>query len=334
LGDLTNVLSADLETLCKFDGVKSHSAVLLKLTDWIRTHHPVKGTRQPNQLQTHRKQATLFDHPLLDEAKLPKKKEKKSGPREDAVLRRRTGMFGKAVLKEAIELLPKLPNTESFDEVKEFLRNNLHFSAETTRQRNAAYILRRMFPEGYADRGLRLFAARYGDRQELRDVCFYRFCKAEPLMFDIMSDVLLPSIGHGRLRRDRLRSYIGHRFPSSKSILDYSQAIADALNASGVAKADRTRITFAYREILIPSFAFVIHSEFPEPGMYDISKLEANQAIRALLWNPDRVLPSLYQLRNLGIIAKVSEIDRVRQFTTKWRLEELVEHLIARGELE
>jgi DNA repair protein RadC len=37
-GSLSAVLSADMATLCKQEGMKEHSAVLLKLTDWIRKH--------------------------------------------------------------------------------------------------------------------------------------------------------------------------------------------------------------------------------------------------------------------------------------------------------
>lgn len=37
-GSLSAVLSADIATLCKQEGIKEHSAVLLKLTDWIRKH--------------------------------------------------------------------------------------------------------------------------------------------------------------------------------------------------------------------------------------------------------------------------------------------------------
>jgi hypothetical protein len=46
-----------------------------------------------------------------------------------------------------------------------------------------------------------------------------------------------------------------------------------------------------------------------------------------MLWNPDKLLAGLYELRNLGVLAKVSEIDRFRQFTTKFTLEELIEYL-------
>jgi len=65
--------------------------------------------------------------------------------------------------------------------------------------------------------------------------------------------------------------------------------------------------------------------------MYDITKLESNPTIRAMLWNPDKILVSLYELRNQGIISKISEIDNIRQFTVKWTLDQVVEHVIAGG---
>src|SRR5687768_3875638 len=37
-GTLTGVLAADIHTLCTFDGIKTRTAVLLKLADKIRTH--------------------------------------------------------------------------------------------------------------------------------------------------------------------------------------------------------------------------------------------------------------------------------------------------------
>jgi len=105
----------------------------------------------------------------------------------------------------------------------------------------------------------------------------------------------------------------------------------DALTAAGIARADRTRISFAYREIPVASFAFILHSEFPEPGMYDIRKLEENRLIRAMLWNPERLLHTLYELRNRRLISKVSEIDNIRQFTTRHTLAELIEPLVSGG---
>jgi DNA repair protein RadC len=173
-----------------------------------------------------------------------------------------------------------------------------------------------MFPNGQADPAIRLFARYYRNSLDLKEVCFYRFVKAEPLMEQVIDELLLPDLGIGRLPL------------SARSTKECAQAIVDALRAGGIVKADRLEISYSYRDIPLPAFAFVLHSEFPEPGMYDTATLEVNRTIRAMLWNPDRILPSLYELRNQGFISKVSEIDNVRQFTTKWSLEKVVEQLV------
>ena len=148
-------------------------------------------------------------------------------------------------------------------------------------------------------------------------------------MIDIVDALLLPAIGSGRLDRGTVRDYVRDRFPLTKSLDDHAWAIADALGSAGIVRAERRELLFSYRDILLPSFAFILHSAFPAPGMYNISQIEENALIRAMLWNPDRLLSSLYELRNLGIIAKVSEIDSFRQFTTRWTLAEVVERLVS-----
>jgi len=326
-GSLPALLENSMETLCQFDGVKENSAVLLKLVDWIRRHYGPK--RHEKETRKPLRQTTLF------EASSPELEQAPSAvaePRREKVIQRYgTEMFGKAVLKEAIEILPRLPDSESLDEIRSFLRAKLHFSAEQTRQRYANYIIRRMFPNGYADAPLLLFAKAFPDSQELRDVCFYRFLLSEPLEVEIIEDLILPNLGTGRLSRERIRKRLAEKFPEAKSIVDCGKAIVDALTAGGVVKADRTKISFAYREIPVASFAFILHSEFQEPGMYDIRKLDENRMIRAMLWNPERLLHALYELRNQGLISKISEIDNIRQFTTKHTLAGVVERIVSGG---
>jgi DNA repair protein RadC len=147
---------------------------------------------------------------------------------------------------------------------------------------------------------------------------------AEPLMLDVIAELIIPAIGVGKMHRQRIHDYLIERFPESKSIGDCSKAIVDALVAGGIVRADRTYISFSYRDIPLHSFAFVIHSEFSETGMYDLVKLEKNRHIIGMLWNPTRFVPMLYELRNNELISKISEIDSVRQFTTKWTLDKLV----------
>lgn len=243
-GSLSSLLEAPMETICQTDGVKSKSAVLLKLVDWIRQNYgPKRPDKEKSKPPT---QARLFEGiSATTEQTVPAVAE----PRRKKVRERRgTGMFGKAVLKEAIQILPSLPDTDSLDEIGSFLRENLHFSAERTRQRNAFYIVRRMFPEGYADAPLRLFAKAFPNTQELRDVCFYRFLLSEPFEVEMIEDLILPNLGTGRLSRELIRQRLADKFPEAKSIVDCGQAIVDALTAGGIAKADRAKISFAYRD--------------------------------------------------------------------------------------
>ncbi|MEQ8169319.1 MAG: UPF0758 domain-containing protein [Candidatus Eremiobacterota bacterium] len=353
-GSLSDVLSADVSSLCEISGIKTSSATLLKLVDWIRIHHGVKehsvkeneieavkeniSIRESEKIEIKEdkvKKIGLFDVSVAEADRVIIKKEKKDkkvsqepvNPERGAVL------FTKALLKEAISILPKFPDTESVSEIKDFLRNNLHFSSQTTRNRYANYITRRLYPSGYADRALRLFALKYQGRQELRDVCFYRLCKAEPVVSNVIQELLIPSIGHGKIEREKLRDYLRICFPSSKSIGDGSQAIVEALTGANIASCDRISFSFSYRQVLFPSFAFILHSEFSKPGIYDMEKLEHNRAINSMLWKPDGIITSLYELRNQGVISKISEIDSVRQFTTKWSLEEVVKELSDKGDV-
>jgi len=56
--------------------------------------------------------------------------------------------------------------------------------------------------------------------------------------------------------------------------------------------------------------------------------IETNKAIRAMFWNPTHIMPALYELRNQGLISKISDIDNMRQFTTRFTLDELVTKLL------
>ena len=328
-GDLSGVLAADFNELCNVSGMKTYSATLIKVLDRIRVNYKIQLSKnaslsdkrisgQQTTLSFQEKMSEEDDSYINQKILRPEKRIKHQG----------TGLFSHAVLKEGIDILPKLPETEDLREIKQFIKDNLHFSAVETRKRYTNYIVSRLFLDGYADHALRLFAKNFTGSQELRDVCFYRFCKAEPLMFSICEDLILPAIGDGQLKRGRLRQYLTTRFPSSKNIKKGANGVVEAMIAGRIARSDYNKILFMYREISISSFAFVVHSEFPAPGIYDIAKIEQNRSIRALLWNPNRILPSLYELRNRGLIAKVSEIDTVRQFTTKYTLDKVVEKLV------
>jgi len=323
-GGLDGVLSSDFDALCRIKGVKSYTATLLKLAGHLRFKETARNQQSWTAGKPQKSQIEIKSHSQHEPITL----QHAAGPIHRAsAARPKSELFTNSVLKEAIELLPTLPDTEDIGIIRAFLKENLPFSSQNTRERYVPYIVNRLFPDGRADLAIRSFAMIYSGRQELRDVCFYRFCKAEPLMLSVFHDLLLPAIGYGQMDRARIREYLSDRYPSSKVVNLCAKAIVNSLVASGVARSDKKKISFNYRAPAVASLAFLIHSDFPAPGMYEISWLENSPLIRAMLWDPDRLLTGLYELRNLGLISKISEIDNIRQFTTEFTLDELVDYL-------
>ncbi|AGG05950.1 hypothetical protein [Dehalococcoides mccartyi] len=329
-GGLSSILETSIEHLCQSQEIKETSAILIKLVDWIRREY-YTTSQLDKQITVSPIQAPLFES--VAPADTEKDNAAKDLPiREKIKTRRGTELFGKAVLKETVQILPKVPLTTSTKEMTDFLNNNLPFNSEQTRSRRGRYIKFNMFPDNTVDLSLIKFAHAFPESRELRDVCFYKFCRAQSLMLEFIESIMLQRIGSGFITRDIITDYLRSRFPGSKAISDGTSAICEALFGAEIASKKGKQIIFSLRSIPIVSFAFILHNEFPEPGMYDIDKLNNNRMIRAMLWNPEQLLHCLYEIRNSGLISKISEIDNIRQFTTKYTPSELVEQIISKGE--
>jgi len=238
--------------------------------------------------------------------------------------RSRTGIFTKSLLDEIEYILPLIPVYDDHNEIKKFICDNLRYSAEYSRLRVSRFIVQRIFPSESINPAIRSFAKKFSGRQELRDIIFYMFLKAEPLMEHIINDLFVPSMNSGSIRRSIVNDYLEEKFPNMKSARYCSRAAAQALKETKLAKTTPDSISLTYRSPLLYSFGYILHSEFPRPGIHPIKDLENNSTVRAMFWYPEAILPMLYELRNQGIISRVSEIDTVRQFSTKYTLEEYV----------
>ncbi len=238
-------------------------------------------------------------------------------------MRKKTGMVSRSLLKDAAELLPKLPNSDDFVEIKRFIVDNLRYNSEYSRKRYQRYITAYIFPNGVIDKAIKEFSKK-ADESSIKNVCLYRFCKKYPLIYDLFTELFIPNISQGCISRKKLDAYLQERFPYSSIGKDGSRGFLEALRDADVISYDKGIINYSYRQVDPISFAFIVHSEFTTPGMYDISLIEKNQVYVPQLWRSDDLLESLYYLRNRGIFAKISEIDTVRQFTTKYSLDEFV----------
>ncbi|GAB6274232.1 MAG: hypothetical protein STSR0004_10950 [Peptococcaceae bacterium] len=340
-GSLSSVLAADTGDLCKTKGVNEYTAACLKLVAWVGENYSTgQKTVSP---------------PVQDAAKefLPAEDTEQSTKpvitptlehlgslfaEEGALFAEKTfqsaaHMFSKSLLREAIEILPRIPYSKTTADIRTFLINNLHYNSVQSRMRYTSYITRRLFPSRQVETPIFSFSRKYAGRQELRDVCFYLFYKAEPLMWEIIENLLIPELRSGGfVTRSNIRSYLQVKYPEAKSHVDCAQAIVETLVAAGVARADRTKIHFAYRDILLPSLAFILHSEFPA-GMYYLNEVEDCSAFKCLFWRQNQVKESLYALRNMNLIPKISEIDNLSQVTISLDLDQVVERLEGRSPL-
>ena len=160
-GSIDLLLQAEIEDLASVKGVGKQTATLIKLVDHIRSSIPPNKSQVDKSIPV-KSQLIL---PFRTETKEPKELPQKAPESKKPSV---APLFANAVLKEAIHLLPDLPESvSSISKARQFFRDRLHYSAASTRQRNSAYIVRRMFYNGQIDPQLVLFAKRFGRTQAL-----------------------------------------------------------------------------------------------------------------------------------------------------------------------
>lgn len=232
-------------------------------------------------------------------------------------------MVSRSLLKDAAAILPILPITDEFDEVKQCIISKLKYNSEYSRKRYQRYITVYLFPDSIVDKNLLMFSRKVSNNT-LRNVCLYKFCKRYPLIIELFNELFIPNLSRGTIPKRKVDDYLKEKFPESDMGVDGSRGFLEALKDANVIKSSGQNISFSYRQVDPISFAYILHSEFPISGMFNISKVEKNELFIPQLWQTKDLLEALYILRNREIISKVSEIDRVRQFTTKFSLEQFV----------
>lgn len=235
-------------------------------------------------------------------------------------------MISRSLLKDAAEILPGLSISDNFSEIRAQIISGLKYNSEYSRKRYQRYITAYIFPYSTVDKPLLIFSKK-ASKNSLRDVCLYKFCKRYPLMQELLRELFIPNISRGLISHKKVDDYLKEKFPNSEMGKDGSRGFLESLKDANVIKSKGQILTFSYRQVDPISFAYMLHAEFPTPGMFDISKVEKNEIFVPQLWQSRDLLESLYIIRNKGIISKISEIDTVRQFTTKYTLEQFVESL-------
>ncbi len=268
----------------------------------------------------------LFDRTEEGNGRVPVPvKEHPTKPRFPEVALR---IYDKDLADHALSQIPSAIKFKTIGEFRDYLTAKLRFNSQATRRRAAGYLIGRYFPGDTLHRDLVEFAAKMEGKQALSDALFYLTCRMEPIVASVAEEVVFPALPEGGVARGRIQESVRSKFPVSKSVSSMSQAIVRTYERFGIGTPTRTRLNVSLREGSLAAFTYLLHLEFPEPGMYSFERLFNGPMHRWLLWDQQWMVRQLYVLRESGILSKVSEIDRMRQLTTKYTLDDAVRHLV------
>lgn len=342
--DIYQVLSSPFKSLCKEKGIGTHSATLLKLIDYLvirSKEQPVEG-KEDDSASSQVELIELFEKEKDDSLKnfpdifaTEKQDDTKTAKREKQVTREKVSkthpgaikMFNTSLAKETLRFIPKAAEFEDYDEFLQMLCEKLPFNSISTRRRYANYMLSRFFPNKRFEEDVLAITKILKGKEALKDVVFYLILKHETLAQDLAEKVVWPSLATGKVTRNRLIEETLVFYPKMTTVKKIMQAVFDSYVNLGIAKLDNKSLIVNKREGALESLNFILHREIPEPGIYGFEKLTEGPMTRWLLWSEKWIEDQLYHLQRLRILSKVSDIDGMKQFTTKFTPYEAVLHL-------
>ena len=242
-------------------------------------------------------------------------------------------VFVTDLAEQALKLLPDASRFSTVDDFRAHLVENLSYNSVSTRKRNANYLVNRFFPGHYLHRDLIAFATAAGE-DRLAEVLFYLTARSETILQLVAEKVVWPALPIGSVARSKIRDFVKTHLTKDDPAKRTTIAIAQCYGRFGIAEVSKTKLRVKVRAGgLIPSgdlasFAYVLHLEFPESGMQSFEKVLDGPMHKWLLWDRQWMIEQLYRLREEGLLSKVSEIDGMRQFTTKYSLTEAIPHII------
>lgn len=227
---------------------------------------------------------------------------------------------------QALKFLPEAVRFSDVEDYRNYLIEKLSYNSVSTRKRNAGYLINRFFPGHYLHQDLTAFAAAAGEKR-LGDVLFYLTARSERILQLVAEMVVWPALPVGSVTRTKVRDFVKDHLKADDPAKRTTIALAQCYGRFGIADVTKTKITASIRTSDLASFAYLLHLEFPDAGMQPFEKLLDGPLHKWLLWDRQWMVEQLYRCRQAGLLAKVSEIDSMRQFTMKYSLTQATPHI-------
>lgn len=312
---IDGVLTAPYEELMAVSGIGEQATTLIRVV----AHLGNKVTDGVEAIPESPQQPPLFEvepalGPLFDSQPEPEEPQMRT--------------FANDEIANSLTFIPKAAKFETFEAFKAYLRERLPYNSESTRERRANYILNRFFPQERLDVPLTYYAASCASGEDLKPAIFYHVLKAEPIAAKVAEEFVWPALPLGRVDREAMREFVLRYLPDigASSQKNTLRSLLTTYDLLSVGTQDGTELRFQIHTGTLEGFLYVLTAEFPEPGIYTFEVLEGGPMRLWLLWDREWMHRQLYNLRDLGVIAKVSEIDTVRQFTLAFDQWEALRH--------
>lgn len=317
-GSLEGVFSASYEELIEVKGVGEATAILLQTVGQLQQR--MKSIGEPEilteeKVPTSTKGTNQREIVLLADEKLAKRSPAPKPPPRLPKADIRT--YTNDLIKAALTCLPAAVHFDNISAFSIYLEKNLPYNSASSRKRYSSNLIHRYYPLGDMATALTKLLSYQPDESTWKAVLFYETLRAEPAVQFVAEQLFWPALPTGHVRREFLKESLEKRFAAASqgTIQRMMYSLVNLYTLLGIAEEQGGVLRFQTRQGTLAAFLYVLASEFPEPGIYSFAALEQGPARRWLLWDREWIRRQLYNLRDLGIVAKISEIDAMRQFT-------------------
>ncbi len=306
-GSIERILTAPYDDLLTVPGIGEQVAILIRVVARLAGN----ALDEPEQIIEAFEQPALFEiepnlGPLFENVPEPTKPQMRT--------------FANDEIANSLTFIPQAAQFEDLETFKAFLGAKLPYNSASTRQRRANYILDRFFSEEQLNVPITYYASICTTERDLKPVIFYHILKAEPLAAKTAEDFIWPALPIGYVEREAIREFILRHLPgigpsSQNNVL---RSLFNTYDLLSMGATEGTTLRFQVHSGTLEAFLYLLTAEFSRPGIYTFEALEESPLRRWLLWDREWMRRQLYNLRDFGIISKISEIDTMRQFTLQF----------------
>ena len=228
--------------------------------------------------------------------------------------RARRTYFNNPLVEEALQHLGAAVEHPTTAEFRAYLEQHLHHNSQKTRFRAAEYIAQRFSREGVVNRDLARAVARFGNSRIGREILYFEYLRAMPVLHDIAS-LWLAELPPEGVTRPSLLAFLEPRLGGRSADKVAGAAVAVFRRCNKLTSPKLAVYVPVWSEPPLEAFCYALAALYPEPAMVNVNLFAGLPILRAMLWPQPAIEPLLKEAERWGHVSKISELDQYHQFT-------------------